>query len=216
MVENSRRKGKQGPAANGMHVVPATSETLLRDVAGDAQHVRWGEFVARYRPMMAAYLRERFPSLDADDVIQETLLALVKALPSFRYVPDEKGAFHNYLTGILRHKAIRLVARASRRAARQTVYANDPTCEATAEARASWREAMFEVALQQYLADETVSARTRQVFARVAVNGEKPEAVAAAFGIARNAVDQIKSRAMARLRALVKALERAGHADGDL
>lgn len=35
-----------------MRVVPVTSTTLLRDVAGDAQHVRWGEFVARYRPMM--------------------------------------------------------------------------------------------------------------------------------------------------------------------
>lgn len=199
-----------------MRVVPVTSTTLLRDVAGDAQHVRWGEFVARYRPMMAAYLHERFPSLDADDVIQETLLALIKALPSFRYVPDEKGAFHNYLTGILRHKAVRLVARESRRAAQQATYANDPTCEATAEACASWREAMFEVALQQYLADETVSARTRQVFARLAVNGEKPEAVAAAFGIARNAVDQIKSRARTRLRELVKALERADHVDDDL
>jgi len=47
------------------------------------------------------------------------------------------------------------------------------------------------------------------VFTRVAVNGEKPEDVAAAFGIERNAVDQIKSRLTARLKELVAALEKA-------
>ena len=76
----------------------------------------------------------------------------------------------------------------------------------------AWREAVFEVALQQYLADETVQERTRQVFVRLAVNGEKPEAVAAAFGLTRNAVDQIRSRALRGLRARVRALERVDDA----
>ena len=48
--------------------------------------------------------------------------------------------------------------------------------------------------------------RTREVFRRVAVNGEKPEDVALSFGISRNAVDQMKSRMMARLKKLVGAL----------
>ena len=29
--------------------IPTTSTTLLRDLAQDSQHARWGEFVARYR-----------------------------------------------------------------------------------------------------------------------------------------------------------------------
>ena len=90
-----------------MSDIPTTSTTLLRDVASDSQHVRWTEFVARYRPMMEAYMRERFPSVEADDVIQETLIAVCAALPSYRYAPDERGHFHNYLTGILRNKALR-------------------------------------------------------------------------------------------------------------
>ena len=77
--------------------IPTTSTTLLRDLAQDSQHARWSEFVARYRPMMEAFMRERFPSLEADDVIQETLIALIKALPSYHYSPDETGHFHNYL-----------------------------------------------------------------------------------------------------------------------
>ena len=47
------------------------------------------------------------------------------------------------------------------------------------------------------------------MFTRVAVNGEKPDDVADAFGITRNAVDQMKSRMMARLKELVAALEKA-------
>lgn len=197
--------------------VPTTSTTLLRDVSGDAQHARWGEFVARYRPMMEAFMLERFPSLDADEAIQRTLVALARALPSYRYVPDEKGAFHNYLTGILRHRALRMKAAEIRRMKNHAAFAQETAgmpVEETAQGadERAWREAVFEVALQQYLADETVQERTRQVFVRLAVNGEKPEAVAAAFGLTRNAVDQIRSRALRGLRTRVRALERVDDA----
>ena len=74
-----------------MSDIPTTSTTLLRDLAQDSQHARWGEFVARYRPMMEAYMRERFPSLEADDVIQETLIELIKVFPIYHYSPKEKG-----------------------------------------------------------------------------------------------------------------------------
>ena len=52
-------------------------------------------------------MRERFPSVEADDVIQETLIALIKAFPVYHYSPEEKGHFRNYLTGILRNKALK-------------------------------------------------------------------------------------------------------------
>ena len=63
--------------------VPDTSTTLLRDVA-DSSHARWSVSYSRYQPMMLAYLREHFPSLDADDIIQDTFVALAKILPQVR------------------------------------------------------------------------------------------------------------------------------------
>ena len=66
----------------------------------------------------------------------------------------------------------------------------------------------MEIALRQLLADDSVHERTREVFRRVAVNGEKPEDVGLSLGVSRNAVDQMKSRMMARLKDLVKALEK--------
>ena len=205
-----------------MAKIPTTSTTLLRDVASDSQHARWTEFATRYRPMMEAYLRERFPSVDADDVIQETLIAVWAALPSYRYAPEEKGYFHNFLTGILRNKALRQLG-ASRRQAEiaEKVREGVPSDGRAGAPRTplgtmsdeeqSWRETLVEIALRQLMNDESIQSRTRQVFLRVAVNGEKPDDVAAAFGIERNAVDQIKNRMMPRLQKIVADLEKAGN-----
>ena len=266
-----------------MAKIPTTSTTLLRDVASDSQHARWTEFAARYRPMMEAYLRERFPSVEADDVIQETLIAVWAALPSYRYAPDEKGHFHNYLTGILRNKALRQLYKEQRHAEIAEMVHDDASCDGRARTLAAppstsftgrartlaappgtssigragahpssdiasqcslrsgdmrghplrgqpsaggcprtppnvmaddeqfWRETLVEIALRQLMNDETIQSRTRQVFLRVAVNGEKPDDVAAAFGINRNAVDQIKNRMMPRLQKIVADLEKAGN-----
>ena len=154
-------------------------------------------------------MRERFPSLDADDVIQETLIELIRVFPVYHYSPKEKGHFHNYLTGILRHRVFRMISEEKRRerlAANHVGACHQSTAESDDKA---WRESLLEIALQQLLADSSIHERTRIVFARVAVNGEKPDDVAAAFGIERNAIDQMKSRMMARLRELVAALEKA-------
>ena len=213
-----------------MASIPATSTTLLRDLANDSQHTRWAEFVTRYRPMMEAFMRERFPSLDADDVIQETLIAVCTALPSYRYVPEEKGYFHNYLTGILRNKALRQLHKEQRQAEiadeMRRSRGDVPQCMANGgRARSpsvsqgviqgddeqSWRVTLVEIALQQLMSDESIQSRTRQVFLRVVVNGEKPDDVAAAFGIERNAVYLIKNRMMPRLQKIVAALEKAGN-----
>ena len=179
--------------------------------------------------MMETFLRERFPSVEADDVIQETFLALWKVLPSYHYEPDEKGHFRNYLTGILRNKALRQL----RKERKEAVVADElrragsiAPCQAgtgthsaitesgragsllpAADDESSWREAIFEIALHLFLADKSVADRTKRIFERTALNGESPETVAAAFKMTRHAVDQAKSRAMARLRTLVKELE---------
>ena len=189
-------------------MVPSTSTTLLREISQNPQHVRWDEFVVRYRPMMEAFLRERFPSVEADDIIQETFIVLCRVLPSYRYMPDEKGHFRNYLTGILRNKALRQLHREKRRAEMAEMAGEG----VTAANDQSWREAVFEIALSQFLADESVADRTKRIFERTAVNGESPEAVAAAFKMTRHAVDQAKSRAMSRLREIVKRLESVGDA----
>jgi len=197
-----------------MEDLPETSTTLLRDIASDTANSRWGEFVSRYRPMMAAFLRDRFPLLDADDVIQETLVALVGVLPHYRYSPDETGHFRNYLTGILRNKALKRCDRLSRDSALKENYLRErisPAPNQTESDEAEWRKAVMELAMRQLLADDSIHEQSKQIFQRLTVDGMSPDDVAAAYGTTRNNVDKIKSRMIGRLRELVGSLEAVGN-----
>ena len=190
--------------------IPKTSTTLLKQIAGAAEHPRWEEFVAKYRPMLEAYARERFPGLQADDLIQETLLGLMRALPDYVAQDDRKGAFHNFLTGVLRHKALDALRDAGRRSEAEALAAQEG---AGAEKNASeeWRKTIYAVALEQLLANPKVGARSKQIFIRLAIKGEKPQEIADSLLVGRGVVDLTKRRMTARLREIV---ERLKHVDG--
>ena len=193
-----------------MAQVPDTSTTLLRNISSDARHCRWGEFVRRYQPMMEEYLRVHFPSLEAEDIISETLVALVDVLKNYRYAPDETGSFHNYLTGVLKHKALYRHRVAERH--EKCVAAFEDSAMRMDDSRSSaeereWKETVFAIAVRQLMSDETIQDRTKQVFLRVAINHESPDVVAESLGIRRNAVDQMKSRMMTKLREIVESLK---------
>ena len=198
-----------------MAAIPTTSTTLLRDLAHDSQHARWGEFVARYRPMMEAFMRERFPSLDADDVIQETLIELIKVFPVYHYSPKEKGHFRNYLTGILRKKSLKRCEKLSREASlKESLRLAGATPSQGIqpdEANAEWRKAIMEIAMRQLLADDRIHEQSKQIFQRLTVDGMSPDDVATAYGTSRNNVDKTKSRMIERLREIIHALEAAGN-----
>ena len=186
---------------------PETSTTLLRDLAASAENARWAEFVTRYRPMMEAYMRERFPSVEADEAIAETLIALVDVLGGYRYDPEETGRFRNYLTGILRHKALRLCKKAERQGNLRRKVAAEPLPVQDDPEDVDYRQSLFEIAVRQFFDDETIAPRTKEIFRRTAMKGEPPEAVAKSFMMERHAVDQVKSRSIAKLRAIVETLE---------
>ena len=188
---------------------PETSTTLLRDLAASTKNARWAEFVTRYRPMMEAYMRERFPSVEADEAIAETLIALVDVFRNYRYDPEEAGRFHNYLTGILRHKALRLCKKTERQGDLRRKIAAEPLPVQDDPEEVDYRQSLFDIAVRQFFNDETIAPRTKEIFRRTAIKGESPEAVAKSFLMERHAVDQIKSRSIAKLRAFVEALEKA-------
>ena len=185
---------------------PTTSTTLLRQISGTADHPRWAEFVAKYRPMMEGYMRERFPGLDADDLVQETLLGVMKALPGYVEREDRKGAFHNFLTGVLRHKAIDALQRDGRRIGAEALAADGGT-DGAGEEEDEWRRTLYAVALGQLMDSPRLGARSKQIFLRTALRGEKPQAVAESLGVARSLVDLTKTRMTARLRELVERLK---------
>lgn len=153
-------------------------------------------------------MRERFSSVEADEAIAETLIALVDVFKSYRYDPEETGRFHNYLTGVLRHKALRLCKQAERRRNLCARVAAEPSVMPDDPEEAAYRQSLFDIAVRQFFDDESIAPRTKEIFRRTAMNTESPEAVAKSFMIERHAVDQIKSRSIAKLRTIVEALEK--------
>ena len=192
--------------------IPATSVSLLKDLASGTAAARWTEFYRRYEPVMRAFLKMRFPSVDADDAIQESMIALMKAMPEYRYTPDVNGHFRNYLVGIVRHKALDALRREAAHNTLKSSVAKEEQDRMRqfqamdAQNDDGWRHSAMEAALEQLLEDDSISARTREVFRHVALMHEPPEDVARQFGITRNSVDQTKSRMIARLAGLVAAM----------
>ena len=161
---------------------------------------------------MLLYLKTHFPAVDADDMVQETLIALLKALPNYRYAPDETGRFRNYLTGILRNKALKRCKQANRDRTLRADLMNGAIMSPetlTEKDDAAWRESMLEIAMQQLLADDKIPDKSKQIFQRLAVDGISADVVAASYGTGRNNIDKTKSRMMARLREIVRTLESA-------
>ena len=155
---------------------------------------------------MREFLATHFPGVPADDIMQDTMAALVARMPHYVYSPADRGPFHSYLYGILRNKSVDFLKRRVRTADAERAFATDVAAASGGNGMA-FDDAVFELALRELLADPAIRGQTKQVFIRVAVNGEKPAAVAEAFGITRNAVDQIKNRLVTKLKAIAEGLK---------
>ena len=189
-------------------MTPVTSVSLLKVLGEDAQSPCWTEFAKLYASTIDGFLFKYFPQVDAEEVVQETLIALVKKLPLYVYAPDAKGHFRNYLIGIVRFKAIEQLKRHKRDADLKSALETKAQLNWEYESQSysvdlrDWKHEAFEAALAQFMADKSISTRDKEIFRRVALLDESPEDVAAIFAIKRNNVDQIKSRMTKKLKEL--------------
>lgn len=194
---------------NEMNTPPQTRISLINTIANHPESARWTEFCRAYEQPMRAYLASHFPTIEADDIIQETMVALMKALPNYRYDPDRKGHFRNYLIGIIRHKAVSEIRRRKAESDRINRLAAEGADRSGDDTDGeSLRTDIFEAAVAQLMADDQLASRTREIFRHVVLLHEKPEQVAADFGVTRNNVDQIKKRLVDRLREMVLSMSR--------
>ena len=74
-------------------------------------------------------------------------------------------------------------------------------------AEEDWRRTVYAVALGQLMDNPRLGARSKQIFLRVAMRGEKPREVAESLGVARGVVDVTKMRMTERLREIVERLK---------
>ena len=190
-----------------------TSSQLVATIMGDAQSAKWTEFVNTFNPILREYSAATFPDLDADDLIQETFRALIEKMPRYQYDPEANGLFRNYLIGILRHKAFAAYRKRMQQDKAVSIWLDVHSAQSASQVeqeRAAFKQAAMELALREFFDNPRITDQSKQIFRKVAIEGQSRAEVAAAFGVTRDVVDQVRSRMNARLRKIVARLEGPG------
>jgi len=199
-----------------------TDESLLEQLREVPAHRAWDLFFKQYWQVILRYCRKvGLSAHEAEDVLQETMVALMRLLPKFGY--DRQRRFRNYLFTLVHRKSLRAIERRSREAEwigrmhheRQEsalgccpAPLGKPDEILEAKAIKVWRESLFEQALADLSADGSVEEQTLAIFRAYALEGQDASLVAARFGVTRNSVYQIRGRLVRRLRARVERLMR--------
>ena len=159
-----------------------------------------------YRPLLMAWLRKyHVQDFDLDDLMQEVLMAVAKDLPTFDH-NGRTGAFRAWLRSIMvnrlrnfwRSRGRQLQAQGGSDIQLRLAQLDDPSSEMSQLWNQQHDLHVAQQLLQQVEPDFT--AQTWAAFTRVAIDGQRADAVAVELGISTNAVFIAKSRVLSRLR----------------
>lgn len=196
-----------------------THRSLIDRLRDPDDHPTWMEFYKVYWEVVVRYGRKLgLSEADAHDVLQETMVALVRILPGFRYDPA-LGRFRNFLLTIVHRKALAALRRAARRPSISLDAEGQdggtplvdrlpapPAAEPGAADRERWRQAIVEKALGELRSNPDIGERTLAVFEAYGIRSRPCAEVAATFGIKENAVYQIRNRLLRQLQVAVRRL----------
>ena len=183
-----------------------TSLSLLERLHHSSENESWTRLTDLYTPLIRSWLRRYdVQDSDANDLVQEVLLAVSKNLGKFEHA-GHPGAFRGWLKGILVNRLRNFWrARDRRREARghSDIEARLAELEIpTSELSQLWNQEHDRYVLRQLLelVKPHFASNTWTAFCRVALKGEKPRDVASEMQISLNAVVTAKSRVLGRLR----------------
>jgi RNA polymerase sigma-70 factor (ECF subfamily) len=183
-----------------------TSLSLLNRLRRSPESQSWDRLVELYAPLIRAWLRKYdVQESDAEDLVQEVLLAVSNDLGKFDH-GGHPGAFRGWLKAILvnrlrkfwRARDRRPQARGDSDMDARLAQLDDPGSEMSQ----IWNRQHDQYVLRQLLAlaEPHFESKTWKAFCRVALDGAKPDVVAAEMGISRNAVVIAKCLVLSRLR----------------
>lgn len=183
-----------------MYAHTTTHITLLARLSGGGDALAWREFCDRYEELIRGFARRRgVPVTDWDDVVQDVMLALTKALPGFEYDPG-KGKFRSYLKTITLHAIFRRSRQNSGAAPLgssdgSNIGPSEDESEETWEAE--WRQYHLRTAMRTIKTE--FNPDDLAAFQAYAIAGQEAATVASQLGMSVDAVYQAKSRILRRL-----------------
>ena len=180
-----------------------TTETLLKGLAANDQN-RWARFYRDYAPWIESLLLKRgLVHEDAEEVVHDTLLELVRIMPTYRYDKAHKGAFHSLLFKIAQNKAIDRLRKIKAEAEHLAAFAAEPL----APTEDDWWQETFSMAIRRVFADPTIKETSKIAFRRFVQFGEPAETVARELGLTTHNLYQIKNRLKKRISEEVRRLQ---------
>ncbi|MGE3182318.1 MAG: RNA polymerase sigma factor [Phycisphaerae bacterium] len=189
-----------------MSVEVTTHISLLDRLSDESDPAAWREFHDRYAELLRGFARRRYlQPADCDDIVQDVLLALGKALPNFAYDPN-KGKFRAYLKTI----AIRAIYKKSSQNRGEAMLGNLEEATRTAcedeEVDQAWESEWREYHVRQAMRVLSAEIRDldRQAFQMYGIDGRPIAEVSAALGMSHDAIYQAKSRILKRLSAIIQ------------
>ncbi len=198
-----------------------TRESLLDRLKVEGAHDAWREFFHLYwRPILRYARKLGLGEHEAQEILQETMVALMRQLPQFAYDP-QRGRFRNFLLTIVHRKALNYLRRESKRSelpwdGKGENRSLDPFGNGDAfarEAKLRWQEALVEEAIRRVRAESKLRDATFAVFEAYVLQRRPAEVVAFEFGLKENAVYQIRNRLLRRVQAEVRKLTIAAGGD---
>lgn len=192
-----------------------THESLLVRLQNVQDAHAWERFYATYRNLIITYARRRGCTEQmAQDVLQETLITLTKAMPSFRY-DRLKGRFRQFLLRIVNSRLIDAVRREKKHtrfnadAAASELLAvfqdqETPVDEWAQEWDKAWEQQLLMEALVRV--KEKVQPHVYQSFTLYVLEKKPVEEVAAKLGISRNTIYEQRRRLVAMIKREVDAI----------
>jgi RNA polymerase sigma-70 factor (ECF subfamily) len=178
-----------------------TSTGLLISARDRGDHAAWSRLVSIYTPLLHAWAcRAGVPRQDADDLVQEVLLAVAAEMTCFVY-DRRKGSFRGWLRMIfanrLRHRLRSGPGPVQADEAALTAL-EDPNGELSQVWDADHDRHVVAALLESVRG--YFQERTWQAFAATVLDGVSPADAAADLGMSVEAVYQARSRVLARLR----------------
>jgi RNA polymerase sigma-70 factor (ECF subfamily) len=189
-----------------------TSMSLLDDACRRPDSESWTRLVGIYTPLLKGWIgRYDVQDSDADDLVQDVLMVVLRELPTFRH-NQRQGAFRSWLRGILvnrvrnfwRARGKRPVARGDSDFLAMLAELEDPRSQLSRV----WDREHDRHLTQRLLEviEPRFSPSTRQAFRRLVIDGVDPDQVASELNMSLNAVFTAKSRVLRELRRMGRGL----------
>jgi RNA polymerase sigma-70 factor, ECF subfamily len=180
----------------------ATPVSLLERLRQQPDNPSWQRLTKLYLPLVRRNLqRHGLPQADVEDLAQEVMLAIVRAMPEFEHC-GRAGAFRTWLRTVTLHR-LRGYWR-SRQNGPQ--HAFDEELDRLADSRSDlarlWDKEHDEFVLQRLLelVEPEFSPAAWHAFRRQSIDGWTAGQTALELGVTANAVLIAKSRVLRRLR----------------